>query len=115
MLNSYGLLSGCLTKIIGQESSPLPLRARPDWHADRRRHAQSRCLAHDPAPRRRAGPEGQDRLPHLPSRRDHGVSEAGGTLKNAQALAAQESPRTTKLYDRMGDEITLDEVERITI
>jgi hypothetical protein len=26
-----------------------------------------------------------------------------------------ESPRTTKLYDRTGDEITLDEVERITI
>jgi hypothetical protein len=24
-------------------------------------------------------------------------------------------PRTTKLYDRTGDEITLDEVERITI
>jgi hypothetical protein len=30
-------------------------------------------------------------------------------------LAAHESPRTTKLYDRTGDEITLDEVERITI
>jgi integrase len=41
--------------------------------------------------------------------------EAGGTLENAQAIAAHESPRTTKLYDRTGDEITLDEVERITI
>ena len=40
--------------------------------------------------------------------------EAGGTLENAQAMAAHESPRTTKLYDRTGDEITLDEVERIT-
>ena len=29
-------------------------------------------------------------------------------------MAAHESPRTT-LYDRTGDEITLDEVERITI
>jgi hypothetical protein len=36
-------------------------------------------------------------------------------LENAQAMAAHESPRTTKLYDRTGDEITLDEVERITI
>jgi hypothetical protein len=27
----------------------------------------------------------------------------------------RESPRTTKLYDRTGDEITLDKVERITI
>ena len=41
--------------------------------------------------------------------------EAGGTLENAQAMAAHESPRTTKLYDRTGDEIMLDEVERISI
>jgi site-specific recombinase XerD len=41
--------------------------------------------------------------------------EAGCTLENAQAMAAHKSPRTTKLYDRTGDEITLDEVERITI
>jgi hypothetical protein len=30
--------------------------------------------------------------------------EAGGTLENAQLMAAHESPRTTKLYDRTGDE-----------
>jgi integrase len=41
--------------------------------------------------------------------------EAGGTLENAQAMAAHESSRTTKLYDRSGDEITLDDVERINI
>jgi len=41
--------------------------------------------------------------------------EAGGTLENAQAMAAHESPRTTKLYDRTNDAITLDEVERIQI
>ena len=39
----------------------------------------------------------------------------GGTLENAQLMAAHDSPRTTKLYDRTGDEITLDEVERISI
>lgn len=39
----------------------------------------------------------------------------GGTIENAQAIAAHESPRTTKLYDRTADEITLDEVERILI
>ena len=39
----------------------------------------------------------------------------GGALEHAQEMAAHESPRTTKLYDRTGDEITLDEVERITI
>jgi site-specific recombinase XerD len=41
--------------------------------------------------------------------------ENGGTIENAQAIAAHESPRTTKLYDRTGDEISLDEVERIVI
>jgi len=41
--------------------------------------------------------------------------ENGGTIENAQAIAAHESPRTTKLYDRTRDEITLDEVERIAI
>jgi site-specific recombinase XerD len=39
----------------------------------------------------------------------------GGTLEHAQAIAAHESPRTTKLYDRTTDEITLDEIERIGI
>ena len=41
--------------------------------------------------------------------------ENGGTIENAQLIAAHESPRTTKLYDRTGDEMTLDEVERIGI
>jgi integrase len=39
----------------------------------------------------------------------------GGTLENAQQIAAHESPRTTKLYDRTNDAITLDEIERILI
>jgi len=30
-------------------------------------------------------------------------------------MAAHESPRTTKLYDRTDDQITLDEVEEIGI
>jgi integrase len=39
----------------------------------------------------------------------------GGTVEKAQVIAGHESPRTTKLYDRRSDEITLDEVERILI
>jgi integrase len=39
--------------------------------------------------------------------------ENGGTLEKAQQMAAHESARTTKLYDRTGDVMTLDEVERI--
>jgi integrase/recombinase XerD len=41
--------------------------------------------------------------------------ENGGTIEHAQAIAAHESPRTTKLYDRTSDLITLDEIERIMI
>jgi site-specific recombinase XerD len=41
--------------------------------------------------------------------------EGGGTLEKAQTMAAHESPRTTKLYDRRGDEMTLDEVGKIQI
>jgi integrase/recombinase XerD len=36
-------------------------------------------------------------------------------MKNAQVIAAYESPRTTKVYDHAGDRITLDEIERIAI
>lgn len=39
----------------------------------------------------------------------------GGTIENAQAIAAHESPRTTKLYDRTNDEVSLDEIEKIII
>lgn len=39
----------------------------------------------------------------------------GGTLEHAQEIANHASPKTTKLYDRTNDQITLDEVERIII
>ena len=38
-----------------------------------------------------------------------------GTLEHAQQMANHSSPRTTKLYDRRGEEITLDEYEKIRI
>jgi len=38
-----------------------------------------------------------------------------GTLETAQYIANHESPRTTKLYDRRQDEVSLDEVEKIGI
>ena len=37
----------------------------------------------------------------------------GGALEHAQEMAAHESPRTTKLYDRTKERLTQDEVERI--
>lgn len=39
----------------------------------------------------------------------------GGKLEIAQQMANHESPRTTGLYDRRNDQLTLDEVERILI
>lgn len=39
----------------------------------------------------------------------------GGTLENAAAMANHASTRTTQLYDRRHDEISLDEVERIRV
>jgi site-specific recombinase XerD len=39
----------------------------------------------------------------------------GGTLEHAQQIANHASPRTTKLYDRRSDKISLDEVEKISI
>lgn len=39
----------------------------------------------------------------------------GGAIERAQAIAGHESPRTTMLYDRSDDEVSLDEVERILI
>lgn len=39
----------------------------------------------------------------------------GGTLENAAAMANHASTRTTQLYDRRRDDISLDEVERIRV
>ena len=48
--------------------------------------------------------------------RGSGITEylrQGGKVEHAQAIADHESLRTTKLYDRRDEEITLDEIERI--
>ena len=39
----------------------------------------------------------------------------GGTLEHAQQIAGHASPKTTKLYDRTADTVTIDEIERIVI
>jgi integrase len=41
--------------------------------------------------------------------------ENGCVVEKAQQIAAHESPRTTILYNRTQDELTLDEIERIAI
>ena len=82
-------------------------------------HRNSGCtgstLPHDP-------PAGQGRRPRADvcchmfrATGHHGLSGERRHTRKRPAMAAHESPRTTKLYDRTGDEITLDEVERIMI
>ena len=39
----------------------------------------------------------------------------GGTLERAAQMANHASTRTTQLYDRRAEEVTLDEVERVAI
>lgn len=88
---------------------------------DKRRTLTQRRLSRDDALRmvkRRAAAAGLPDSICCHTFRATGITaylEAGGSIENAQAIAAHESPRTTKLYDRTGDEITLDEVERIVI
>ena len=41
--------------------------------------------------------------------------KASGRPPNFSAMASHSSPRTTKLYARTNDQVTLDEVEKIVI
>jgi len=55
------------------------------------------------------------RLPLVRGGRHTVYLKNGGLLEHAQQMAAHESARTTKLYDRRSDKVTLDEVERIVL
>ena len=44
-----------------------------------------------------------------------GHLDQGQACEHAQKMAAHESARTTKLYDRRNDKVTLDEVEKIVL
>jgi hypothetical protein len=94
---------------------PLPLGDWQDRPADRHANEPGRRVSNDPPGTADAGFNNRIGCHAFRATGITAYLEAGGTLENAQAMAAHESPRTTKLYDRTGDEITLDEVERITI
>ena len=82
---------------------------------DRAAHGAGGRLAHDPPPRcssRHHAPIGNHTF------RATGITAYlgnGGVLEHAQSMAAHESPRTTKLYDRTQERLTQDEVERIRL
>ena len=86
-------------------------------HFDRQRFHTAAATARAstlPRVQQRRRPEGVYRL----SFRATGITAHlanRGALKHAQATAAHESPRTTKLYDRTKERLTQDEVERCHI
>jgi hypothetical protein len=53
-----------------------------------------------------------DLLPQLQGNWHYGLSDSGGTIENPRPGNCQSrTPRTTKLYNRTNDTISLDEVE----
>ena len=52
-------------------------------------------------------------LPLVPGSEITLYLQRGGTLEHAQKIAGHADPRTTRLSDRTGDTVSLDEVERI--
>jgi len=93
----------------------------PLWRTSgRKTGAATRLLQSDAHAmiRRRARAAGIETLIGNHSMRATGITaylKGEGTLEKAQEMANHSSPRTTKLYDRRGDKITLDEYEKIRI
>jgi hypothetical protein len=85
-------------------------RARERQHRDRNRPA---CAAATAGRLPTFHPPGQACEERVRATGITTYLENGGTLEHAQRIAAHESPRTTKVYDRASDQITLDEIERI--
>lgn len=98
-------LKGPLFRTIARGTGQLSHNALPQANA----HAMVR---------RRALAAGLKTLIGNHSMRATGITaylKNGGTLENAAAMANHASTRTTQLYDRRRDEISLDEVERVRL
>lgn len=102
--------------IAGEKNSPL-FRSAGGRGRPLSKDAMNRFDAWEMVKRRAEGAGIKDEIsPH--SFRATGITaylENGGAIEHAQQIAAHESPRTTKLYDRTSDTISLDEIERIVI
>jgi integrase len=72
-------------------------------------------LAYDPPARCNSWNNRRNRLSLVPATGITAYLSNGGALEHTQEMAAHESPRTTKLYDRTKDRLTQDEVERIRL
>lgn len=97
--------------------SAVPHLGRPLGQAHLEHHVSGGRVPHD-TPQGRAGQAGVKTKIGNHTFRATGITaylKNGGTLEMAQHIANHELPRTTKLYDRRVEEISLDEVERITL
>lgn len=96
---------GPLFRTIGRGTGKLTRTALPQANA----HAMVR---------RRASAAGIETLIGNHTFRATGITaylKSGGALENAAAMANHSSTRTTQLYDRRSDDVSLDEVERIKV
>ena len=84
-------------------------------HAHPHGAAASERLCDDPPARRSGRDRNQARQSQFLGDRDHRIFEECRHPRKAAAMANHASTRTTQLYDRRRDEVSLDEVERIMI
>lgn len=80
---------------------PLGNPMLPDSRPSRRRAGPDPRPILDPRVIRLPFPAYREKLSYVSGNRDHHLSRSRGHAGNAQAMAAHESPRTTKLYDRL--------------
>ena len=104
-------------EIDGDRSGPLFRRIRKNNHAELTDEAMTRQYVWAVV-KRRAKAAGLPVEICCHTFRATGITtylKNGGTLEKAQYMAGHESARTTGLYDRRKEEVSLDEVERIAI
>jgi site-specific recombinase XerD len=102
--------------IVGEKSNPL-FRSTRGRSRELTAHAMSRFDAYKMI-RRRAEDAELSSVIACHTFRATGITEYlrnGGTIEKAAQIASHESTRTTQLYNRTDDDLTLDEIERIII
>jgi len=101
-------------KIAAKEKAAVSVctqRRLPNWQRDE----PVRHLPDDPATFQGGWAAPFRLLPHVQTYRHHDVFAVRGTLEHTQTVANHESPRTTKVYDRTREELSLEELEKIRI
>ena len=86
--------------LLGREPQDLPVDFQGRLLGEPPEHTHEGDLVREAQPIVGAPPQGD-------------LSSVG--LEHAQQIAGHASPRTTKLYDRTADTVTLEEIERIVI